>query len=178
MAPLKSPVGWMADSDYSKLGGAERGLIQASARVGVKEERSNRGPWIARFLGAVGLGVGYAWCAAFVYWCLIQAGVNPLKLPSKRLAASVAQWLKWGRKTGRLIVDPEDAKRGDLMLYPNGSSHVGIVAEIYRNQVDGRLWYRGYEGNTNSRGSREGTSVLEKRRPIDPQMKFISMRGL
>ena len=48
-----------------------------TAELGVRELTGNNdGADVEKYLESVGLGKGYAWCAAFVHWCLEQAGIE------------------------------------------------------------------------------------------------------
>ena len=151
---MHSPVDWLSDSEYSRLPLPERALAQAAAKVGVRETRPNRGFWVQKFLASVGLGPGWAWCAAFVSWCLLEAGADKAKLPPRR--AAVRDWVAWADLGGRLRPEP---RRGRLFWWLDGSQgHIGYVTEVVGTTV------KTIEGNTNDRGSREGDGVYRRER--------------
>lgn len=161
----------------SPLPMTERALAVALERVGVRERGANRGFWVERFLSAVGLGPGYAWCAAFVYWCLLRAGARSDRLPARRRAAGVAEWVRWAEAHGRLRSEPA---RGRLFywLQADGRGHLGFVL--------GPAWagaWRTVEGNTSPAGSREGDGVYERVRVLENLRRhdrwgFIDLEGL
>lgn len=158
----------------------ERALHLASycEKQKVREVGRNGGLWVGRFLAAVGLGPGYSWCAAFVYWTLVESGADRKKLPSPLNAARVAQWAAWAKQNGRLTERP---RRGDAFywLNANGTGHTGLVrlAHEWPDHVET------IEGNTDGSGSREGDGVYGRvrfRRLLEMNFEsgFISLRGL
>ncbi len=151
---MKSPVVWLTDRQYAALPIPERALAQAASKVGVREHGINAGPWIARFLRSVGLGVGYPWCAALVSWCLLEAGCPKERLPKRR--AAVRDWVLWAEREGRLERHPE---RGRLFFWLDGAhGHIGFVTEVVGTTI------KTIEGNTNKAGSREGDGVYRRER--------------
>lgn len=161
---------------FSALRAGERALVVASTKVGIREVGNNAGKWVAIFLASVGLGVGYRWCASFVYYCAIQAGIPASALPKKRLSASVRQWRIWALASKRYYSNPERIKRGDLFLFPHGVSHIGWVAEVLHDGAVTKI--RTIEGNTNNAGSNDGDGVYGKWRTVDSEMRFIDMSDL
>lgn len=85
----------------------------------VRETPVNRGTWVERFLRLVGLGPGYAWCAAFVSQCLRDAGWSQFK------SAGVWAWHDWAADEHVIATKP---RRGDLAywIHPTGR-HIEIV---------------------------------------------------
>lgn len=168
----------MTDAQWASASVPERALhvARACANNDVQEVGGpNKGPWIRRFLAAVGLGEGYAWCAAFVYWCLLQAGADPAKLPQKVRAASVYQWAAWAEREGRLHDQPARGMLGYWL--DGGTGHVFFVASASASGV------RTLEGNTNAAGSREGDRVAEKFRSLAElrrhrEFGFIDLSGV
>jgi hypothetical protein len=164
----------MNDEQWAKAELVERSLRVASGLINVKEVGNNAGTMVGKFLAAVGLGTGYSWCAAFLYYCLITAGANPAKLPQKRKAASVNEWRKWAVATGRIRSIPV---RGQAFFWVNkGKGHIGRCLE-------NKSPFETIEGNTNAKGSREGDGVYRKSRTTQ-QLKanelwgFINLDGL
>lgn len=80
----------------------------------------------AKYLQYVGLGSSYAWCAAFVSWCLGQAGVT-----SVVKTAQVQGFLDDARAKGKFKAKGYIPKAGDIFIQKsNGASHVGFVASV------------------------------------------------
>ena len=89
---------------------------------------------------------GYAWCAAFVSWCLKQAGVNESTV---KPFVSCSNWATWFRQNSLYSTRPSGyiPRGGDLIFFKDAganraSTHVGIV--IY---TDATRVYT-VEGNT------------------------------
>lgn len=149
----------------TKLG--DGALQAARSQLGQSEEPkgSNRGPMVDRYLAAVGLDPGYAWCAAFVYWCHEQAAAiagtdNPVPKTGsvmKLYAAGV----------GNRALTP---KSGDIFImdYGKGTGHTGIV-----ELVNGNGTITTIEGNTNDEGGREGYEVARRTRPLSKIVCFL-----
>lgn len=163
---------WLNQEAFWALPLTERALHAAAARVGEREAKRNSGPWVDRFLAAVGLSPGYAWCASFVYYCLITAGWPANRLPQRRKAAAVVEWLKWAEKEGLVTDKP---RRGDLMFWVNAdgrTGHIGFITEARGRDI------KTIEGNTNEAGSREGDGVYRKSRRIAGRIQAISLTSL
>jgi hypothetical protein len=173
--PRPSYVTSLSDKQWAEAAVHERALHVARGLVGVREVGANAGTWVGRFLAAVGLGTGYSWCAAFVYYCLITAGADPAKLPPKRQAAGVINWRAWAARENRLGDYPE---RGKLFFWlDQGQGHIGFC------RLGEGLDFSTIEGNTNQKGSREGDGVYTKERNRSDlaghqYYGFINLRGL
>jgi cell wall-associated NlpC family hydrolase len=144
-------------------------LIIARKELGVKElpPGSNRGPRVEGYLKSVHLGPGYAWCAAFVYWCFEQAsaGLNRVN-PLPRTGSCLDHWNKTrGQKitSQQALTDPTLIEPGDVFIIRSKGikGHTGIVVGI----CDGYI--HTIEGNTNAFHSSEGEGVLELQRKIE-----------
>lgn len=140
----------------------------ALTQVGVKEVPlgSNKGPEVEKYLKSIGLGGGYPWCMAFVYWCVNEASksqgvANPL------------------HKTGGVLLQLQKSKHLEsatpvpgsifIMDFGNGTGHTGFV-----ERVEGNTLYT-IEGNTNGAGSREGHSVVRRTRTMSQIRSFINI---
>lgn len=175
---------WLTEEAWQKMPAWERALHLASSmeRKKVREEAgANRGYWVDRFLAVVGLGPGYAWCAAFVSWCLVQGGVDRKKLPKG--AAAVRNWSAWADATGRYRNLEEGPIRGDLMFWVDrsGLGHIGFVVDVSAWASQGLVTT--IEGNTNAAGGREGDGVHRRTRTKHElshrhRSGFISLRDL
>ena len=144
-------------------------LIIARTQIGVKETPpgSNRGPRVEEYLKSVHLGPGYAWCAAFVYWCFEQASASLNRVnPLPRTAGCLDHWNKSnGLKitSQKAIADPSLIEPGDIFIIRGHGikGHTGIVVGICGEFI------HTIEGNTNTFHSSEGDGVLEQQRRID-----------
>lgn len=139
----------------------------------VKEEGgNNRGKRVEMYLKGVGLGPGNPWCAAFVSYCLLDAGY-PFGPTTGR--AAVRNWKAWADKHGKSLYNAMLANRGDLggWLNPNKTGHIFFIAEVKKTL--GIWWVRTIEGNSNEDGSREGDRVVRKWRRVTSKMFFIRL---
>jgi hypothetical protein len=144
-------------------------LIIARSEIGIKEipPGSNRGPRVEEYLKSVHLGPGYAWCAAFVYWCYKKAcmGLN-LANPLLATGSCLNHWNKTTGKritSGEVALNPALIGPGDIFIIRRNEwqGHTGIVTAI-----DG-AYIKTIEGNANSFHSAEGDGVVELKRKID-----------
>jgi hypothetical protein len=151
---------------------AQAALNVALSQDGISEmpKGSNDGPEVRQYLKSVGLGSGYAWCMAFVYWCVNKASaglgvVNPLLKTAGVMKQYNDCTLRKLPKTSSAI------KPGDIfvMEFAHGAGHTGFVKEI-RNGIVYTI-----EGNTNDDGSREGYEVALRERPVSSMKGFISL---
>ncbi|MFJ4701949.1 peptidoglycan-binding protein [Streptomyces sp. NPDC088768] len=93
-----------------------------------------------------------AWCATFVSWVALKAGVSAL-FPR---TASCATGVSWFKQRGRFSQYPAV---GAQVFYGNGGgAHTGIVTGY-----DGTHVFT-VEGNTNTNGSAEGDGVYKRTR--------------
>lgn len=90
----------------------------AKSQLGVKEKTGkNDGPEIEKYLKTVGLGSGYAWCAAFINWTLRQNGI----LGTGR--ANALSYLHYGPKLKSPVYGCIA-----VIKHAHGLGHVGFVA--------------------------------------------------
>jgi len=164
------------DEEFFSLPVLERALQLAAARVGERETRRNSSRMIDQFLAAVRLGPGFAWCASFIYWTLINSGFPAEDLPPARSAAAVVEWVRWATRKGLLTIEPQ---RGDLMYWVNANGrtgHIGWIVRVEETRFGVRL--HTIEGNTDDEGSREGDGVYRRTRMLGGRIKVISMTKL
>ena len=143
----------------------------AESQVGVRESGTNSGEVVKKYQDATNLEIkGFAWCAAFVDWCVAEwlkdaEAVKWLGLkvrtpeawrPKTALAYGFLNWAKDRPNTTEVIDRSEQAKPGDIVMYT--FSHVGIVVSDNGKSI------QTIEGNTNGEGSREGDGVYFKTR--------------
>lgn len=138
---------------------AKQTIISAITQLGVEEvpKGSNAGTDVEKYLASVGLGKGYSWCMAFVYWNVLQA-CKKLAIPTPLL------------KTGGVLAqynNPKNHKstapqQGDIFImdFGKGTGHTGIVEYVLNDTI------HTIEGNTNDNGSREGYEVCRRVRKI------------
>lgn len=121
--------------------------------VGVREATGrNDGAQVERFLRSVGLGKGYAWCSAFVFYCFMQVGVH----------TTITAWSPSAENKKNIIYKNGKFKReplpGDVgTLYYQSLGRIGHAFFYYKRHND--KMYKSVEGNTNGEGSRDGDGV-------------------
>lgn len=141
-------------------------ILSAITQIGVQEipKNSNAGYDVEKYLKSVGLGKGYSWCMAFVYWNVNQAATK-LQIPNGLL------------KTGGVLAQYNYAKnirftkpqKGDIFImdYGKGLGHTGFVEYVLGDSI------HTIEGNTNDDGSREGYEVCRRVRKTSSCKGFI-----
>ena len=107
---------------------------------------------------------GYAWCAAFVCW-VVREAMSLLKIKETETFRRPTTPGAWAFEAWSLAQDQTtwtkkphkgDILPGDLVIFR--FSHIGIAT----SSPDSRGYVKTIEGNTDSKGSREGGAVLEK----------------
>ncbi|WP_281233500.1 CHAP domain-containing protein [Flavobacterium gelatinilyticum] len=145
---------------------SEKILQIAITQLGVQEapKNSNAGPEVEKYLKSVGLGKGYSWCMAFVYWCAVEAS-KQTALPNTlfKTGGVLAMW------NNRPLLRVKTPQPGDIMIldYGKGLGHTGIVEKVAGTKV------HTIEGNTNDEGSREGYEVCRRVRELSKIKGFI-----
>ena len=144
-------------------------IEKAISQIGVQEipENSNAGPAVEKYLKSVGLGKGYSWCLAFVFWCTKEASkelgvLNPLF----KTAGVLHAWNNTPLENRFAL-----PQAGDIFImdFGKGQGHTGIVEKVVGLDV----WT--IEGNTNDEGSREGYEVCRRRRKTTMIKGFIRL---
>lgn len=150
---------------------------------GVREvpRNSNRGPEVEAYLRRVGLGPGYAWCCAFVYWCFDEAAKSlGRRNPMVRTAGCLDHWRRAPGAgatrvaTARAMADPSLVKPGMIFImdFGGGAGHTGVVEKTWGGFI------RTVEGNTDASRTREGGGVYRLERKIGEIEKgFIDYAG-
>lgn len=135
-------------------------------QVGVKEKTGkNDGAEVEKYLKSVGLGKGYAWCQAFLYYGFsVASEVLGIKNPMPKTAGVLDNWNKSKAFQVKKGAKP---KAGDVftMDFGKGQGHAGMVIEVVGNYI------HTIEGNTSADPSlpsedREGQGVFKRRRKI------------
>ncbi|MFD2961626.1 MULTISPECIES: hypothetical protein [Olivibacter] len=140
----------------------KRELVKSiyDSQVGVRElSGKNDGIEVEKYLKYVGLGRGYAWCAAFTCWVYGQAEViNPRSAWSPSMFPDGNVVYQKNLKNKQAIPQTGDTF-GIWFNNLKRVAHVGFIDD----------WQQGsyivtVEGNTNDIGSRDGDGVYRKRR--------------
>lgn len=146
----------------------------ATSQIGQREvpHNSNRGPMVDKYLAAVGLKPGYAWCQAFVNWVYEEAA-KQLGVPEpvintggvldcwNRTKPALKKSRQWVLANPRLLLSGDQFM---LKIGTKGAGHTGIITGVVEKK--GALWMTTIEGNTNAEGSREGYEVAARERLI------------
>lgn len=155
------------------------GIALEEAWSGVHEVGgNNRGPRIREYLKEVRLGEGYAWCDAFVSWCLHRAA-GGVHIPIES-AGVIVTWFA-AKRLGWLVSRP---LRGDLILFDFDGDrwhddHIGFIEKVLR--LGPVYIIRTIEGNTSSgkKGSQsDGDGVFRRVRTVRARdVAFIRVPG-
>ena len=170
------PVTWnailakLSTKEPSASGGSvtEKMVSLAREEIGVSEvDGSNCGPRVDEYKAATWLDAdkGWPWCAAFICWLVreaIEGEDTRFKRPRTAGAWDFENWAKQESTNGVELRKPtnEDIKAGDIVVFT--FSHIGLAVK----DADSSGYVVTIEGNTNGAGSREGGSVLEKKRHV------------
>lgn len=137
-----------------------------ASQVGVKEATGkNDGVEVEQYLKAVGLGKGFAWCQAFVFWAFHKASVK-LGIPNP--APKTAGVLdNWNKSKQYQVPKGQRPQVGDIFVmdFGKGAGHTGIVTDVIGTKI-----YT-IEGNTSAdpklpSDDREGQGVFRRVRDI------------
>lgn len=142
---------------------------EEAKRVREIPRNSNRGPQVEVYLARTGLGGGFAWCCAFVYWCFDEAAKNAgLANPMVKTAGCIDHWNRAPSRGARRIRkseavnDPALVQPGMVFImdYGGGAGHTGFVETVTGGLVTT------VEGNTDASGTREGGGVYRLTRKL------------
>ena len=147
---------------------AAKMVTLAREEIGVAEvDGTNCGPRVDQYKAATWLdsNKGWPWCAAFICWLVresIEGEEVAFKRPRTAGAWDFENWAKQERVNNVELRKPtnEDIKAGDIVVFT--FSHIGLAIK----DIDSSGYVVTIEGNTNGAGSREGGSVLEKKRHV------------
>lgn len=108
-------------SSASSYGSSAKDIVDvAISQIGYKESGNNNTKY-GQYTGTNGL----AWCHAFVSWCANQAGISTSIVPK---TASTTTGMNWFKSRGLFKYKGSyTPKRGDIIYFKTGASHVGIV---------------------------------------------------
>lgn len=137
-----------------------------TSQLGVNElTGKNDGKDVEKYLKSVGLGKGYAWCAAYVKWCYDQAKIKTTMNGAAASAHNRDNLVLYQRK---FLKEPEP---GDAFtLWYSNLNRIGHTGFFHR-KVNSSV-YESYEGNTGEGsaidvGTREGDGVYHKYRSFN-----------
>lgn len=123
---------------------------------GIREVTNNAGPDVEKYLASVGLGRGYSWCMAFVYFGFKFAAeqfgpaIPVVTVPLVKTAGCMRQWNESPDSVKHTTPQPGDIGIIDL---GEGAGHTFMVLSV----VGDRIYT--IEGNTNNNGSANGDGV-------------------
>lgn len=140
-----------------------RVIINYTSQIGVREATGhNDGKDVEKYLKTVGLGKGYAWCAAYVKWSLAEAKVDVKTVTGA--AASLYKPERWIYYKGKYKAEPMQADV--FCLYYESLGRIGHTGffDGWANKQMGT--YKTVEGNTNDASSREGDGCYRRIRQI------------
>jgi|TARA_R110000765_G_scaffold14881_1_gene43090 hypothetical protein len=140
----------------------------ARGEIGVSEvDGTNCGPKVDEYKAATWLDAdkGWPWCAAFICWLVREGRLGEDIKFSRPQTAGAWDFENWAKKEAAHGIDlrkptNEDIKAGDIVIFT--FSHIGLAVK----DIDPSGYVVTIEGNTNGAGSREGGSVLEKKRHV------------
>jgi len=147
----------------------QKALEFAVSQIGVMERPpgSNKGKEVEEYLASVGLGGGFAWCMAFVYWCYNQAAKElNIANPVFKTGGVLKHWEE-ARNNNIPRITTEQARNKPSRILPGmvfvidtgdpgGAGHTGFVEKVIGDTLIT------IEGNTNLGGSREGIGVFRR----------------
>jgi hypothetical protein len=148
----------------------------AMSQLGQREmpKGSNCGPMVNKYLAAVGLKPGYAWCQAFVNYCY-EVAAKKLGIPEPVInTAGVLDC--WNRTSVSKKVMLVEAMRRHELVEPgmqfilklgDTSGHTGLVVNAMPPTNKGAVLFETIEGNTDDAGGREGYKVARRLRSFD-----------
>ena len=172
-------------NDFSRLAVSTPGPISKKAAVdacakevlSVREDGSNAGTFVERYLAAVGLGPGNPWCMAFVVLRLVKAAHSlslaiPNEMPRTGSTVVFSDFGKkktWWIRRADFELGREKIQAGDIVFYFFASkgriAHTGIVVDADSNND-----FTTVEGNTSSGMrdvvDRDGQGVYMKKRTL------------
>jgi hypothetical protein len=159
----------------------------AVSQVGVTEEGgNNRGPRVESYQRATWLaGTGWAWCAAFVCWCVLQAiqiqGLTP-KGWSRPRTAGAYDFENWAlglkphgpNSSWRLLPRGSAPRRGDIVTFT--WSHIGICTG-YDGSVKRVFTVEGNASREDASDGVRGDGVVAKTHGLSSIRRIIRFVG-
>ena len=143
-------------------------LKVAREYIGVKENP----PGSNKVMFSEWYGVVGPWCAMFVTFCMVKAGSTTF---AKGTRYAYCPYILTDAKQNRgmTIVQPDDARSGDIVLYSwnhdTVANHVGLVA----TPPNGGISFLAVEGNTAVGADSDGGEVMIRQRHIKDVIAFV-----
>ncbi|MCZ2085343.1 MAG: hypothetical protein LC112_13835 [Flavobacteriales bacterium] len=133
------------------------------SQIGVREATGkNDGVQVEKYLSTVNLTKGYPWCAAFVKWNLLNAGITEAsRINGMALTCHNMNNVVYFNRSYSKEVQTADV----FTLYYAKLKRIGHTGFV--DKRINRSIYRSVEGNTNEAGSREGDGVYVKYRSFN-----------
>ena len=151
---------------FSQIYSAQRTCLIAryKSQIGVREKTGhNDGQDVEKYLKTVGLGKGYAWCAAFVKWSLAPFNVPDYKkITGAAASLNVTSKHLYYKKHFLGEILPGDV--GTLYYASLGRIGHTFFVNSWSNRSSGMTYT--VEGNTSGSGSRDGEGVYLRIRSI------------
>lgn len=144
----------------------DRVISILSGQVGVKEATGkNDGVEVEAYLKSVGLGKGYAWCQAFLFYGFEKAS-KELSIPNP-MPRTAGVLDCWNKSKQYQVKKGERPQVGDVftMDFGKGTGHTGIITDVQGDFINS------IEGNTSvdptlPSEDRDGQGVYRRRRKI------------
>jgi hypothetical protein len=126
-------VAFVPPSTYAQTCRTPAALDTARAYRGVTERppKSNNGPVIRQFLESVGLGGGYAWCAAYTSYALQRSGA---KGPAREGGPVIRSAGTRDYLQAEKLIEPRSVIRGRAKV-PEGALVVWSVRGSWRGHI-------------------------------------------
>lgn len=145
----------------------------ALSQIGTMEQKGNRGE-VGKYLATVGLGEGYPYCAAGVYWSFSKGaeelGMPKSAIPIERTAVANGIY-NHAKRNGRLV--SRDIARHDLIVWKSKNSWSGHIERVLRTKRKGIVETIGF--NVKTKG---GEGVAVKTRFVNHPLGLLMMRGI
>ena len=145
-------IGFVPPESYERPCRVPTALDTARSYQGAAERPpgSNSGPAVEHFLSSVGLGGGYAWCAAYASHSLQQGPVRPLSEEGRAIRSAGARDYMDAKKTispRDVAAGRVDVPKGSLVVWGVRGSWTGHIGLVLSDPWTGRCG-RTIEGNT------------------------------
>lgn len=146
-------------------GARKRVLSTAASLIGTREATGqNDGPVIEEILASTGNAKGDPYCAAFCYWCYVQAGLGAI-VPRSAWSPDWVARPTWTRHGGGATPKPGDPF-GIYFASKVRVAHVGLVRQWGRQSLVTIEANTSPEAVAGSAADRDGGGIWSKRRLI------------
>jgi len=145
-------------------------------QVGIKEKTGNNDGEVEKYLKAVGLGKGYPYCVAGLYWCYWVNAKKNSDIPFQRTALAQGQF-NYAKKHGQKV--PYKPAVNDWLIWRLGNTVSGHGEWI--DSIISPLLVRNVGFNTSNGlvgSKREGNGVFYVTRSLVHPMSRLIPKGL